>query len=60
MDSSSLKGFAHGHYPALLGLEESRREAARQLSLALKSIERFGDEADVLRGAARFVVERQV
>ena len=47
-------------YPALLGLEESRHEAARQLSLALKSIERFGDEADVLRAAARFVVERQV
>lgn len=45
-------------YPALLGLEESRREAARQLSLALTSIERFGNEADVLRAAARFVVER--
>ena len=45
-------------YPSLLGLEQSRREAANQLSAALKSLEAFGLAADGLRALARFVVER--
>jgi len=47
-------------YPSLLGLEESRREAARQLAAALQSIESIGPAADGLRALARFVVERNV
>jgi geranylgeranyl diphosphate synthase type II len=47
-------------YPSLLGLEESRREAARQLTAALDSIRTIGPAADGLRALARFVVERNV
>src|SRR5688572_2248225 len=46
-------------YPALLGLEQSRAEAERQLRLGLEAIGSFGREADGLRTLARFVVERQ-
>jgi geranylgeranyl diphosphate synthase type II len=47
-------------YPSLLGLDESRREAARQLSAALESIKSVGPAADGLRALARFVVDRNV
>jgi len=47
-------------YPSLLGLEESRREASRQLESALQSIKSVGPGADGLRALARFVVERNV
>jgi geranylgeranyl diphosphate synthase type II len=47
-------------YPSLLGLDESRREAARQLASALESIKSIGPGADGLRALARFVVERNV
>ena len=46
-------------YPSLLGLEQSRAEAQRQLGLGLAAIDGFGKEADGLRTLARFVVERQ-
>jgi len=46
-------------YPALLGLEQSRAEAERQLRLGLEAISSFGKEAEGLRTLARFVVERQ-
>jgi geranylgeranyl diphosphate synthase type II len=45
-------------YPSLLGLEQSRQEAANHLSGALKSLEPFGAAAVGLRALARFVVER--
>lgn len=45
-------------YPSLLGLDQSRREAANQLAAALKSLDPFGPAADGLRALARFVVER--
>lgn len=47
-------------YPSLLGLEESRREAAKQLAAALESIKSMGPAADGLRALARFVVERNM
>ncbi len=47
-------------YPSLLGLEESRREASKQLAAALESIQSIGPAADGLRALARFVVEREV
>jgi geranylgeranyl pyrophosphate synthase len=46
-------------YPALLGLEQSKAEAGRQLHLGLDALSVFGSEADGLRTLARFVVERQ-
>jgi geranylgeranyl diphosphate synthase type II len=45
-------------YPMLLGLEESRQEAGKQLSLALEAIKPLGRRGDDLRALARFVVER--
>ncbi len=47
-------------YPALLGLERSKTEAARQLDASLHALDRFGDRAAGLAALARFVVERQV
>ncbi len=45
-------------YPALLGLEASRLEAARQLDAALHEIALFGPAGERLTQLARFVVER--
>jgi farnesyl diphosphate synthase len=42
----------------LLGPEGARRECGRLLAQALSALERFGPEADVLREAARYTVER--
>jgi len=46
-------------YPALLGLDASRKEAAKQLQAALEAIGSFQHAADRLTLLARFVVERQ-
>jgi geranylgeranyl diphosphate synthase type II len=45
-------------YPMLLGLDQSRQEAAKQLSAALDAIKGFGERGDDLRALARFVVKR--
>lgn len=45
-------------YPTLLGLEESRREATKQLQAALASADLLGDRGAGLKALARFVVER--
>jgi geranylgeranyl diphosphate synthase type II len=47
-------------YPALLGVEETRRQAHAQLEAALKALEPLGPAADGLRALAKFVVDRQV
>jgi geranylgeranyl pyrophosphate synthase len=47
-------------YPALLGLEETKREAHLQLESAVAALHPFGPSADGLRSLAAFVVERQV
>lgn len=46
-------------YPAVLGLEESRRHAAEFLDIALEAIEVFDHAADPLRELARYVIERK-
>ena len=46
-------------YPSLLGLEQSKAEAVKQLNLGLNAVSGFGSEADGLRTLTRFVVERQ-
>ena len=45
-------------YPALIGLEESKREASDQFNAAIEAIRPFGNRADRLSTLARFVVER--
>ncbi len=45
-------------YPALMGLEQSRAEADRQLEQAVEALKDFDGSADGLRALARFVVRR--
>lgn len=46
-------------YPALLGLEESRRLAEEAVASAMSALEVFGEEAENLRNLARFVADRE-
>jgi geranylgeranyl diphosphate synthase type II len=46
-------------YPALFGLEESRKRAAALLQSACKAVENFGPQAAVLKDLARFLIERE-
>ncbi|HZN63944.1 MAG TPA: farnesyl diphosphate synthase, partial [Tepidisphaeraceae bacterium] len=46
-------------YPAILGLEESRVEAMRQLEAAVGALTALGERAEGLQKLASFVVERQ-
>ncbi|WP_338042204.1 polyprenyl synthetase family protein [Microvirga brassicacearum] len=43
----------------LLGMEEARRECARLVEQADSAVAPFGDKAEILRQAVRFVVERE-
>jgi geranylgeranyl diphosphate synthase type II len=45
-------------YPALFGLEESKKKAATLLQTASKAVEHFGSRGDCLKALARFLVER--
>ncbi len=45
-------------YPALFGVEKSKRKARQELQAGLKRLEPFGRAAEPLRALARFVVER--
>ena len=45
-------------FPALYGLDESRRQAAQHVATALERVEPFGDRASRLRQIARRVIER--
>ncbi len=46
-------------YPALFGLEQSRKKADKLLQEASKALEPFGTQADVLKRLASFLVERE-
>lgn len=46
-------------YPALFGVEESRKKAAGLLETASKAVEVFGTQGSSLKGLARFLVERE-
>jgi geranylgeranyl diphosphate synthase type II len=46
-------------YPALFGLEESRKKASSLLDSASDALESFGSRGDILKDLARFLVERQ-
>jgi len=45
-------------YPALIGLEESRRRAKELIEEAVAQLERFGSRAEALGAMARFIGER--
>jgi farnesyl diphosphate synthase len=46
-------------FPAIIGLEESRRRAIEQHELALKILEPLDEKADSLRALSAYIVERQ-
>jgi geranylgeranyl diphosphate synthase, type II len=45
-------------YPALYGIEASRKKAKELADSALRCIESFGEQANVLRSLAQFIVSR--
>ena len=45
-------------YVKLMGLDGAKTEARRLLDEALKALEEFGENADLLRDLARYIVER--
>ena len=46
-------------YPALFGLDESKKKAAALLQSASNAVENFGPRGDCLKNLARFLVERK-
>jgi geranylgeranyl pyrophosphate synthase len=46
-------------YPALVGIDESRRLARLHMQLAIDALDGFDARADLLRDLARYVVERE-
>jgi geranylgeranyl diphosphate synthase, type II len=46
-------------YPALFGLEQSRKKAQSLLSSACEAVENLGPRAEILQALARFLVERE-
>lgn len=46
-------------YPMVFGLEKSRQMACEAVERAIESLSIFGDEANMLKALARFVLERQ-
>jgi geranylgeranyl diphosphate synthase type II len=46
-------------YPALLGIEESKRKARELVGMAVDALKSFGGEADPLREIAHFIIERK-
>ncbi len=46
-------------YPALLGIEESKRRAKELVEKAVEALGGFGERAEPLRAIARYIVERK-
>jgi len=46
-------------WPAVFGIEESERHAAKLIEEAFASIEPYGARADGLKAVARYLVERR-
>jgi geranylgeranyl diphosphate synthase type II len=46
-------------YPALFGIDESRRRADQLIEMAFKALDSFGHGAETLRALARYLVERK-
>ena len=56
--AGSDEALSKATYPALFGIEASKRRCDELLSQALASIERFGDSAAALAWLARYIVSR--
>lgn len=58
-DTGSDKAHSKVTFPALLGLDGSRKRARESIEEALSNIAHFDDKADPLRMIARFIIERK-
>jgi geranylgeranyl diphosphate synthase type II len=45
-------------YPALMGMEESKKRARELMELAIETLDPFSEKAEPLRAIARFIVVR--
>ena len=45
-------------YPLVVGIEKAKEKAKNEIDSAIKALERFGKNADPLRGIARYIIER--
>jgi len=57
-DVGSDQGRGKATYPALYGVEQSRRRAVELRDMAVESLARFGSAAQPLRAIAHYVVDR--
>jgi geranylgeranyl diphosphate synthase type II len=46
-------------YPSLVGLVESKKRASELVDSAIEALAPFGQEAEPLRGIARFIISRE-
>jgi len=46
-------------YPAVFGIEESKKMATAGIARALEAIEPFGERADLLRLLAKYIIDRK-
>jgi geranylgeranyl diphosphate synthase type II len=58
-DAGSDQARGKATYPAVVGIEESRRRASELLDMALEALAPFDHRADPLREIARYVVARK-
>ena len=56
--AGSDEGLSKATYPALIGLEESRRRCTELLASCVGELDVFGERADPLRWLAHYIVER--
>jgi len=47
-------------YPAIYGIEESKRKAETYIDMAINLLKNFGKEADILRALAKYIINRQL
>jgi len=58
-DIGSDEGNMKSTYPAIIGLEESKRRAVALVESAISTLEVFGGEAEPLRSIAKYIIERK-
>jgi len=46
-------------YPAVFGLAESKKIAGRLIDNSIKSLEMFGDKAEVLKDVSEYIIARK-
>src|SRR6185369_605716 len=58
-DAGSDQARGKATYPAVIGIEESRRRAAELLDMAIESLDSIGEKANPLREIAKFIISRK-